>query len=111
MPCDTVKNVEPIVRRKQIDVALERLEKFLAEGKVTVKVGQNGAIVFDGWGKESRNFVTDVCAYRMLTTRSSWELRKAVAKAESVAGRKVSMAAVGSGIHSHDGGKSWNPGH
>jgi len=111
MPCDTVKDVPEPVRRKQIDIALERLEKALAQGKVTLRIGENGAIVFDGWGKSSRDYVTDVCAYRHLTTKRSWELRKAVAKAETVAGRKVSAGAVASGVHSHDGGKSWNSGH
>lgn len=111
MPCDTVRNVEPVVRKKQIEVALERLEKALAMGKVTVKVGANGAIVFNGWGKDDRNFVTDVCAFRKLTAKGSWELRRAVAKAEAIAGRKVNVAAVGAGIHSHDGGKTWNSGH
>jgi hypothetical protein len=55
--------------------------------------------------------VTDVCAYRTLTASNSWALRQAVAKAEQLAGRKVSAAQVAAGTHSHDGGKTFGPGH
>jgi len=102
-------NETPEERRAAVDEALRNLSKGLATGKVSVKVGANGAIAFVGaW---ERNRMTDVCAYRTLMARGSMELRTAVARAEQIAGRKVSLASVVAGIHSHDGGKTWHPGH
>ncbi len=111
MPCDTKlrAGVTPVQRASQIGAALARLEKALGVGKAKVTIDKRtGALAFTGWTPEERDDVTDLCAYRRLTARSSWELRKAIAIAEALAGRKVSAQAVSSGLHSHDGGQTFS---
>lgn len=113
MPCDT--RIEPGItaaqRKETVKKALSRLEAALTAGRVKIKIGPNGAVAFDGWKPDDRDYVTDVCAYRTLTSNNSWALRQAVAKAEQLQGRKVNAHAVASGTHSHDGGETWHPGH
>lgn len=108
MPCDTFvrKNQTPAERRSEIEAALAELEAALAAGRTRVKVGPQGAVAFDGWDGDNRRGVTDVCAYRTLSSKGSHALRMAVAKAEKLAGRKVDARAVAAGIHSHDM-KTW----
>jgi hypothetical protein len=113
MACETrTRSNQTLVERgEQVKKALSRLEKALATGKAKVKVGKNGAIAFEGWKPEERDDITDVCALRILQAQNSWELRKAIATAEQQAGVKVNKSAVNAGIHSHDGGLTWNKGH
>lgn len=100
-------------RKKQIDEAMDRLKKALALGTVTIKVGPTGAITFVGAGAEDlrRNGISDTCAYRKLQASNSPELRRAVARAEALAGRKVDERQIAAGVHSHDHGATWSPGH
>lgn len=109
MPCDSKPLTQP-QREAQVD-ALKRLEAALAAGGASVQVGPQGAVAFRGWTEADRSGLSDVCAYRRLLAGNSAALRRAVARAEVVAGRKVDARAVGAGIHSHDGGGSWNAGH
>ena len=93
-------------RKKQVEEAIDRLNKLLTTGKVTVKVGANGAIAFVGeW---QRNGISDLCAYRKLLASGSPALQKALIKAEALAGRKIDPQAIGAGYHSHDGGKTFS---
>jgi hypothetical protein len=85
--------------------ALARLGAALAAGSVTVVIGQAGGIAFKGW-KDNRG-VTDLCAYRALTAANSAPLRRALARAEAVSGRKINPQALAAGTHSHDGGRTW----
>lgn len=112
MPCDTQLRFGQKIeeRRKQVEDTVSKLEAALGAGTVKVIVGPEGSIVFAGWGSE-RNGVSDLCAYRRLSAKGSWALRQAVAKAEALSGKKINAQAVGSGIHSHDGGKTWDKGH
>jgi hypothetical protein len=111
MPCDSIRQAGQTLaqRTAQIDVALKRLEASLLGGRVAVGIGPNGAIVLKGWA--DRDDITDVCAIRTLTAANSWALRQAIARAEATTGKKVNMQAVAAGVHSHDGGRSWYPGH
>jgi urocanate hydratase len=111
MPCDTklAENQTLTERTTQIDAALKRLEAALLAGRVSIGIAGNGAVAFKTWN--DRDGVSDVCAYRTLASGNSWALRQAVAKAEALSGRKVNPHAVAAGHHSHDGGKSWHPGH
>lgn len=113
MPCDTnLKQGQTLESRgEQIKKSLTRLERALTEGRVGLTIAPNGAVAFTNWKREDRDDVTDVCAFRTLTSQNSWALRQAVAKAEQVQGRKVNPHAVAAGHHSHDGGKSWHKGH
>ncbi len=116
MACDSrwaFRGQLPVQRKKQIEEAIERLNKALAIGEVKVKVGPQGAVTFTGnvAGILGANKITDTCAYRKLLASGSPALRAAVIKAEVLAGRKVDPQAVGSGTHSHDGGNTWHGGH
>lgn len=100
-------------RKKQIDEAMERLKKSLSLGIATIKVGPTGAIAFAGAGAEDfrRTGISDTCAYRKLMASGSPELRRALARAEAAAGRRVDERQIAAGVHSHDSGNSWDPGH
>lgn len=104
MPCDSNPNLTAPQKAEQVS-ALARLERGLALGTVTVKIGQSGAIAFAGW-KDNAG-LADVCAYRRLTAGNSPALRKALARAEVTSGRKVNAQAIAAGMHSHDQGKTW----
>ena len=114
MACDTMRqpNQTKAQRAAEIAAALEALKRALATKAVKVTVDKaTGAVAFTGWAEKDRAGVSDVCAFRKLTVAGSFELRKAVASAELAAGRKVNQAAVSAGVHSHDGGRTFGPGH
>jgi len=113
MVCDTRimnQNQTPAQRKEQVKTALQRLEAALQAGGVKVTISRTtGALAFTGdW---QRDGVTDACAYRALTAAGSSELRMAIARAEGIAGVRHSREAMAAGIHSHDGGATWSPGH
>ena len=103
MPCINVEQTPINVQRQQ--EALDRLRKALGSGKATVVINPQGAIAFKGWDGEGVLF--DVCAYRKLRASNSPELRRAIARAEALSGRKVNELEIASGVHSHDGGQTW----
>lgn len=108
MACDTMRvpGQTPQQRAKQIQDAIADLDAALASMKVTVKIGPQGAVAFSGaW---ERNGISDVCAYRRLSAKGSEALRRAVARAEALAGRKADPRAIAAGHHSHDGGRTWD---
>ena len=114
MPCDTrrLDSLTPEQRFKQIRDSVSKLGTLLQSGKVSVKVDRaTGAVAFINWSKEDRADISDVCAVRRLLAKNDVAFKAALAKAEAVAGRKLAVAAVGAGIHSHDGGKTWHGGH
>ena len=104
MPCTTNPNLTTTQKADQ-QSALARLGAALAAGTVQVVIGTAGGIAFKGW-TDNRG-VSDLCAYRALTAANSAPLRKALARAEAMSGRKVNQQARSAGMHSHDGGKTW----
>lgn len=110
MPCDTYRKPGQTLaeRIEEVRTALRALEQKLQTGKVGITIGNNGAMQFTNWSAQDRAGVTDVCAYRTLLHENSWALRQAVARAEALQGRRVNLAAVASGLHSHDGGRTWS---
>jgi hypothetical protein len=108
MPCDTILKREQTLaeRIQEVKKSLSRLERYLQVGQVRVQIGPQGAVVFVGW--KDNDGVTDVCAYRTLSAQNSFALRRAVARAEALSGKKVNLQAVAAGYHSHDGGGSWS---
>lgn len=113
MACDSFRkqNQTPEQRKVAIREALKLLEQKLTNGRVSVAISPTGAVAFVGWTSQDRDSVSDACAYRTLQSQGSWALKQAVARAEAMSGRKVSAGAVAGGVHSHDGGKTWHPGH
>lgn len=110
MPCDTrLKRNQTIQQRaEEVRRAVLGLDKALAMGAVKPVIGAQGAIAFQNWTNENRDGVTDNCAYRRIMATGSVLAKMAIARAEQMAGRQVSVSAVGQGIHSHDGGKTWH---
>jgi translation initiation factor 2B subunit (eIF-2B alpha/beta/delta family) len=109
MPCDTVfqkqKGQTKPQREAQVKEALRRLEEQLRGGRVTAVVGPNGALAFKGW--RDRDGLSDACAYRLLASKNSADLRRAVARAEVQSGKRVNERAISAGWHSHDDGETW----
>lgn len=113
MPCESrIQRGQTLAERNaEITAALRTLEARLQASTVRVVIGSNGAVALQGWTPADRRDVSDVCAIRALQAAGSWALRQAIARAESQSGRKMNPLALAAGTHSHDGGKSWNPGH
>ena len=113
MSCMSMRRPGQTVAQRQVAVkaALKTLEAKLTAGRAMVVISPQGAVTFQGWESAQRDDVTDACAYNTLQSEGSWALKQAVARAEAMSGRKVSGAAVAGGTHSHDGGKTWHPGH
>lgn len=106
MPCDT-KNLPGQTlteRKREVLDSIVELNALLVTGKVTVKIGPQGAIAFAGWSDAQRRRVTDACAFRRILAIGSSLAKAKIAQAEIMAGRAVNMQAVGIGVHSHDGG-------
>lgn len=110
MPCDTRLKPKQTIQQRKTEVlkAVEKLQRDLTSGRVKPKISMGGAIAFEGWNELDRDGVTDNCAYRRLLSSGSPLALAAIAKAEALAGRKVDRTVVNSGVHSHDGGKSWH---
>lgn len=112
MPCDTVRTSPEQTlaqRAAEIRAAGQKIDALLAGGKVGVKVGPQGAIVFTGIPEDVRRGITDGCVYRRIMTSGSHAARQAIAKAERLSGRTVDKKMVATGIHSHDNGRTWHP--
>lgn len=113
MPCDTRLSPRQTLaeRMEETRRALKRLEQALVNGQVRIRIGPGGAVAFTGWTERDRDGLSDVCAYRILTAEGSSAMKRAVFAAEAFSGQKVNAQAVASGVHSHDGGKTWGSGH
>lgn len=110
MPCDTqLKKGQTIAERAlEVRKAGQEIDRLLSAGRVGVKIGPQGAVTFIGIPDDVRSGITDACVYRRIMTSGSHSARQAIAKAEQLAGRAVDKKAVATGIHSHDGGKTWH---
>ena len=112
MVCDTQytrPNQTLTERKKEISETVAELSKALAAGTVKPKIGPQGAIAFDGWTK--RAGITDACAYRRIMATGSALAKAKIQAAELLSGRSVNKQAVAQGVHSHDGGRTFHPGH
>ena len=112
MPCDTIvrKNQSLEDRKKEVRKKSEKIAKAITDKRVKVTVGPQGAVAFSGISSEDRAGMTDACIYRRIMAGNSALAKAAIAQAELLSGRKVSLAVIGRGDHSHDGGKTWHYG-
>jgi hypothetical protein len=110
MTCDTrLAPRQTLAQRKaEVRKASAIIDKLIAQRKVGVKVGPQGAVTFTGVSDSDRAGMTDGCIYRMLTNGGSAAVRLAIHRAEMTAGRAVDRKAVAQGVHSHDGGNTWS---
>lgn len=108
MVCETFRYAKQSVeeRRKQVADTVKEVEKGLANGKIKIVVGAQGAVAFQGLEDSQRNRVADACIYRKILSTGS-----ALARMKLAAAGNVNKTAVAQGIHSHDGGKTWHDGH
>jgi hypothetical protein len=109
MSCDELRRraQTKAERKREVDRAIEELERAMAGGRVYAMISAEGAIAFPDWEEGERAGISDACAYRLLDERGSWELQQAVEAAESLSGYEVNVETIAAGVHSHDGGKSW----
>lgn len=112
MACETRLKPRQTAEQRKLEVkkAVQALDLALRMKSVKVVIGPQGAVAFQNWDN-GRDGVTDACAYRMIMTSGSALAKAAIAQAEQLSGRRISQQAVGAGVHSHDGGKSWHSGH
>jgi len=113
MSCMSMRRPGQSIAQRQaaVKAALKKLEAKLQAGRVGVVISPQGAIAFQGWTVEDREDLTDACTYTTLQAEGSWAFKCALARAEALSGRKVNVSLVMSGHHSHDGGKTYGPGH
>jgi hypothetical protein len=110
MPCDTARlpNQTLTERKREVLDSVVTLQARILAGLVKVKVGPQGAIVFEGWTDADRRRVTDACAYRRLMAIGGSLVKAKIAQAATLAGRPLNVQAIGQGAHSHDGGATWH---
>lgn len=113
MPCDTkLKAGQSLSQRAdEVRQVVSKLDAALQARRVRVVIGPQGAVAFQGLTDQERDGVTDACAYRRLMATGTALARAEIARAEAMSGRTVNKQAIGQGVHSHDGGKTWHNGH
>jgi hypothetical protein len=117
MACDTIPNRrrrnQTLAQRKQeVRGVVDLVQSKLSTRTVQARVDKvTGAIAFDGLTAEERADVSDACIYRLIMATGSALARQQIARAEQLAGRGVSRQALAQGIHSHDGGRTFDGGH
>ena len=112
MACDTWRRTPQQTmaeRVAEVRRKTQALADALVSGRVKVKVGQNGAVVFVDW--QDRAGITDACAYRRIMAAGGQLAQAKIKQAELMSGRKIDQQAVARGVHSHDGGTTWHDGH
>src|SRR5690348_10907346 len=111
MACDTMAQFagQTLTQRKEeVRKAIRTIDVLIAQRKVQVTVGPQGAITFTGIPQADRAGITDACVYRLISRTGSAATRLAIARAEQLAGRAVDRRVVSAGVHSHDGGRTWS---
>jgi hypothetical protein len=115
MACETyrrTKNQTLTERKAEVKKVIYDINSLIATGKVKPVVDKlTGAIAFQGFDENLRDGVTDACVYRQLMISGGSLTKAKIAQAEAIAGRTVNKQAVGAGVHSHDGGRTWHNGH
>jgi hypothetical protein len=111
MPCDTrLKPKQTISERAaEIRKAVLNIDRLLLRRAVRPVVDRvTGAIAFAGIPEDVRDGLTDACIFRRILATGSALARAEITRAEQMAGRGVNKQAVATGVHSHDGGRSWH---
>jgi hypothetical protein len=114
MACETrLKQRQTLAERKaEVKKVIYDVNSLIAAGRVKPVIDKlTGAIAFQGFDENLRDGVTDACVYRQLMISGSSLTKAKIAQAEQIAGRGVNRQALGAGIHSHDGGQTFGPGH
>lgn len=109
MACEGTRRRRQTLKQRisEVETVVKKVETGIVSGRIKVKVGKQGAVAFDGLTEQERDEVSDACIYRRVMVSGSALARAAVARAEQMAGVGVNRQVIGSGVHSHDGGKTW----
>src|SRR5258706_2750166 len=101
MPCESMRKRNQTLSQRVAEVSkiVERVNQMVASGRIQVKVGSQGAIVFVGIPEEIRDGVTDACIYRRMMVSGSALARMKIAQAEQLSGRSVDRRSVAQGWH------------
>ena len=110
MPCDRKLKAGQSIQQRADEIrrAVERMSAKLASGAARVVIGPKGSIAFSGISDEERDGVTDACAYRRLMVSGSALAKAAISRAELLSGTAVNRQTLATGMHSHDGGRTWH---
>ena len=111
MPCDSrpIKLKQTLQQRvDEVRRAVANLDARLKKRQVKVAVGPQGAVAFVGWNEAERDGVTDACAFRRIMASGSSLAKAEISRAAAIAGRPIDKKVIAQGIHSHDGGATWN---
>lgn len=110
MPCESMTRRGQSIRQriKEVDKVAERVSALLSTGRVTVKIGPQGAVVFVGLSATERDDVTDACIYRRILATGGALARQKIRQAEILSGRSIDKKMIAQGAHSHDGGATWH---
>lgn len=117
MSCDTMLRPRQTLteRKAEVKKAVTLLDKLIAAGQVTVRVGTDGmskgAVAFKGWADVERSGVSDACALRQLMVSGSAQTKLKLMQAQQMAGQSFNRQTLAAGVHSHDGGSTWHKGH
>ena len=113
MACETMRQPNQSLeqRKQEIKETISFFDELIRKRKMSIKVGPQGAIAFNGITNSERRGITDACIYRRIMATGSALAKAEIAKAEQIAGRAVDKRVIGQGVHSHDGGHSWHRGH
>lgn len=113
MACETMKapNQTFAERIAEVRSVLGLVDRGLLKRKIKPVVGANGAITFTGLAAEDRRSVSDACIYRRIMATGSSLAKAEIARAEQLSGRSVNRQVLAAGVHSHDGGTTWDGRH
>lgn len=111
MPCDTQLLPQQTMSQRMAEIRdyTTKIDTLIAQGRVKIKVGPQGAVVFVDLQTADRGRMTDGCIYRRLIATGSVKTKLAIQRAEQIAGVQINKQIVAQGIHSHNGGASWHP--
>ena len=117
MSCDLMLRPRQtaVERKAEVKKAITQLDKLIAAGQVSVRVGTDGiakgAVAFKGWADNERSGVSDACALRQLMVSGSAQTKLKLMQAQQMAGTNFNRQTLAHGVHSHDGGDTWHKGH
>jgi len=90
-------------RKREIQKATANIDRLIAARKVVVKVGPQGAVMFQGIPDDVRDGMADSCVYAGIMAKGSQAAKMAIQRAAQLAGVRVNEGAIKAGVHSHDG--------
>lgn len=114
MACETMRAPQQTFAERIAEVrsVLGLVDRKLLRRQVKPVVDKKtGAITFTGLTDEERRSVSDACIYRRIIATGSSLAKAEIARAELLAGRGVDKKVLAAGVHSHDGGATWDRGH